>query len=230
MKSPALSQLHPKSEVTGFASFSQLLLGNANADADSSTGFLCGRKATKSAQALFQSLWGRWQLTFLSKTPTGVSEVSDTSLQKNHHLFFCFLSGWAEGWILPSPLLCLSASAYRLSEICRQVRACTAYTLHRLHRWRSKFPKPQLMGLGSYKGPQPSRPVANCSRFAGAPSAFHPKPQAQEVYNASPFCICRQARTLQNQQPAHTTNNLHTLTHLTYYSVTLPVLRPIHTS
>lgn len=41
MKSPALFQLQPKSKVTGFASFSQLLLGNANADADSSTGFLC---------------------------------------------------------------------------------------------------------------------------------------------------------------------------------------------
>lgn len=63
-KSPALSQLHPKSKVTGFASFSQLLLENANADADSSTGFLCGRKGTKLAQALFQNLWQRTPSSF----------------------------------------------------------------------------------------------------------------------------------------------------------------------
>lgn len=35
----SITQLHLK--VTGLASFSQLLLGNANADADSSAGFLC---------------------------------------------------------------------------------------------------------------------------------------------------------------------------------------------
>lgn len=84
-ESPALSQLHPKSKVTGFASFSQLLLGNANADADSSTGFLCGRKDTRLAQALFQKLWGRRELTFLSKTPTGVSELSDTSQPQSQY-------------------------------------------------------------------------------------------------------------------------------------------------
>lgn len=69
MKSPALSQLHPKSKVTGFASFSQLLLGNANADADSSTSFLCGRKDTKWAQALFQKLSGRREFTLLLPSP-----------------------------------------------------------------------------------------------------------------------------------------------------------------
>lgn len=167
-KSPALSQLHPKSKVTGFASFSQLLLENANADADSSTGFLCG-KGTKLAQALFQNLWQRRELTLLSKTPTGVSELSDTSqprsqnekwtflisgycLHKNHHLFY-FQPGWAldshQPFALPIYFWLLGVWD------CCQVQACTAYKLHRLHQWRSKFSEPQLMGLGSYRGLQP---------------------------------------------------------------------------
>lgn len=160
-----------KSKVTGFASFSQLLLGNANADADSSTGFLCGRKDTKLAQALFQKLWGRRELPFLSKTPTGVSEPSDTlqpqsqyekwtfpisgyCLHTNHHLFFYFQPGWGldshQSFALPIYFWLLGIWD------CCQVQACTAYKLHLLHQWRCKFPEPQLMGLGSYKGLQPS--------------------------------------------------------------------------
>lgn len=112
IKSPTLSQLHPKSKVTGFASFSQLLLGNANADADSSTGFLCGRKDTKLAQALFQKLFRRRELTLLLPSPllSDVSKLSGIAKpqsqyekwtflisryypHKNHHLFFYFQPG-----------------------------------------------------------------------------------------------------------------------------------------
>lgn len=110
IKSPAVFQLQPKYEVTGFAGFSQLLLGNANADADSSTGFLCGKKNTTLSQALFQKLCGRRDPLFLQKSLTGVLEWSDTTqpwspyekqtfliseycLHKYHHIVFYFQPG-----------------------------------------------------------------------------------------------------------------------------------------
>lgn len=158
MKSPAVFQLQPKYKVTGFASFSQLLLGNANADADadadSSTGFLCGRKNTLS-QALFQKLRGRREPTLLSKKPDRSfrairHNTTTKSIWKTDFPHLRVLPAqvpprrllfptWT--WVRFAPVLC---SAYLLLATgCLRLLSSSglhcSHELHRLHQQQRKF-------------------------------------------------------------------------------------------
>lgn len=169
MKSPALFQLQPK--VTGFASFSQLLLGNANADADSSTSFLCGTKTTTLSQALFQKLCGRREPTLLSKKPDrNFRAVRHNTTTKSiwktdfphlralpaqaspcHPLFPTWMRVGFEP-VLCSAYVLLATGCLRLLSSsglhCSQALQASPAT-----PWA---PEPQLMSLGSYRRLQPS--------------------------------------------------------------------------
>lgn len=188
MTSPALSQLHPKSKVTGFASFSQLLLGNANADADNSTGFLWGWKDSKSAQALFQKLGGRRELSLFfwkakqefrgyqthhnheGNIKQGLSSPRGTACTRI--TTYSSISSLGDGWILTGPLLCLSAPDYQVSEIAVKFRpalltSSTGFTSDALrslnhNQWAWETTKDySRLSL-----------VSNCSQYTEVPSAL----------------------------------------------------------